>query len=61
MKFLIERANIKNNDKILDFGCGTAHLYEFLKKKKLIHIIPALILQIKLLPITKKFINIITK
>lgn len=35
MKFLIERVNIKNSDKILDFGCGTAHFYEFLKKKKI--------------------------
>ena len=35
MKFLLDRLKIKNNEKILDFGCGTAHLYKFLKKKNL--------------------------
>ncbi len=35
MKFLINGLKIKKNDKILDFGCGTAHLYEYLKKNKL--------------------------
>ena len=35
MKFLLDKLIIKNNEKILDFGCGTAHLYDFLKKKKL--------------------------
>lgn len=33
MKILLCRVKPKQNDKILDFGCGTAHLYEFLKKE----------------------------
>ena len=35
MKFLLKGLKIKKNEKILDFGCGTGHLYEYLKKKKL--------------------------
>ena len=34
MKYLLKDLKIKKNEKILDFGCGTGHLYKFLKKKK---------------------------
>ena len=35
MKFLLKDLKIKKNEKILDFGCGTGHLYKFLKKKNI--------------------------
>tara|TARA_B100001121_G_C18698551_1_gene626197 strand:+ start:2277 stop:2930 length:654 start_codon:yes stop_codon:yes gene_type:complete len=34
MNYLIYDINLKNKHRILDFGCGTAHFYEYLKKKK---------------------------
>jgi SAM-dependent methyltransferase len=35
MEMLLSRVKLKKSDKILDFGCGTAHLYKFLLKKKI--------------------------
>ena len=35
MMVLLKDLKIKKNEKILDFGCGTGHLYKFFKKKKL--------------------------
>ena len=34
MKYLLYNIDLKKNQKILDFGCGTAHFYKFLKKNK---------------------------
>ena len=34
MLILVDRINFGNNSKVLDFGCGTGHLYNFLKKTK---------------------------
>ena len=34
MLILVDRINFDNNSKVLDFGCGTGHLYNLLKKTK---------------------------
>ena len=34
MYYLLHEINLKNNHRILDFGCGTAHFYEYLKKSR---------------------------
>ena len=31
MKYLLYNIDLKKNQKILDFGCGTAHFYKFLR------------------------------